>query len=153
MEMRHDYILDVGRLVAVEPDLLIDDLRATAADFDELRSGLLRTHGRESPGRGFVLAHASVLGHEQNLDAAQSLDMTAQMHDREVARYLESEQRVRVRAGPALHRYLDDLRFWMSGNLRWSRSTGRYRHPADTVVDSPPGPLTSATCASGAYSR
>jgi hypothetical protein len=87
----------------------------------------------------------AVLRHERNLDAAQSLDMTAQMHDREVARYLESEQRVRVRTGPALHRYLDDLRFWMSGNLQWSHSTSRYRHPANRGVDRPPGPLTSTT--------
>jgi hypothetical protein len=79
--------------------------------------------------------------------------MTAQMHDREVARYLESEQRVRVRASPALHRYLDDLRFWMSGNLQWSHSTGRYRHPANTDVDSPPGPVTSATNVTAGQAR
>jgi hypothetical protein len=95
----------------------------------------------------------AVLGHERNLDAAQSLDMTAQMHDREVARYLESEQRVRVWAGPALHRYLDDLRFWMAGNLRWSHSTGRYLQPADAGVDSPLGPVTSAINVTGGQAR
>jgi hypothetical protein len=64
----------------------------------------------------------TVLRHERNLDAAQSFDMTAQMHDREVARYLESEQRVRVWAGPALHRYLGDLRFWMSGHTHSTKA-------------------------------
>jgi hypothetical protein len=70
-----------------------------------------------------------------------------------VARYLESEQRVRVWAGPALHRFLDDLRFWMSGNLQWSHSTGRYRHPADAGVDSPLGPVTSAINVTGGQAR
>jgi Terpene synthase family 2, C-terminal metal binding len=68
----------------------------------------------------------AVLRHERNVDAAQALDMTARMHDQEVARYLEAERHVRAWAGPSLHRYLDDLRFWMSGNLRWSQHTGRY---------------------------
>ena len=42
------------------------------------------------------------------------------MHDREVARYIAAEGAVREHASAQLHRYLDDLRFWMRGNLDWS---------------------------------
>ena len=52
------------------------------------------------------------------------------MHDREVARYIAAEGAVREHASAQLHRYLDDLRFWMRGNLDWSIESERYTAPA-----------------------
>jgi hypothetical protein len=44
------------------------------------------------------------------------------LHDKEVARYVEGEANV----SPLPHRYVDDLRFRIRGNLGWSLETPRY---------------------------
>lgn len=54
------------------------------------------------------------------------MQTAARMHDEQVKRYLAAEQTVRARSSKPLRRYLDGLRFWMSGNLSWSLETGRY---------------------------
>jgi hypothetical protein len=80
-----------------------------------------------------------ILAYQQGLGRKQALDATARLHDQQVACYLRAEHKVRSRASPALSRYLDDLRFWMTGNLQWSRDTGRYRDPLDTTAADQPG--------------
>ena len=81
----------------------------------------------------------AVLAHQHGLDAGQAIAEVAQMHDHEVRRYLQAEERVRAWTSPLAHRYLDDLRFWMSGNLQWSHSTGRYQTPDETTHGAPSG--------------
>jgi terpene synthase-like protein len=68
-----------------------------------------------------------VLARQRDADPDRMIGTAVRMHDRQVVRYLSAERRVRARAGAGLRRYLDGLRFWMAGNLCWSRSTGRYR--------------------------
>lgn len=68
----------------------------------------------------------AVLGHARGLDPQEALNEAARMHDRQVERYLAAEAPVRAGADEPLRRYLDNLRAWMSGNLRWSHETGRY---------------------------
>ncbi|MEU3755772.1 hypothetical protein AB0H17_23860 [Streptomyces olivoreticuli] len=68
----------------------------------------------------------AVLGHWRGLDPQQALQDAARMHDEQVRRYLAAERTVRARASEPLYRYLDGLRFWMSGNLSWSLETARY---------------------------
>lgn len=62
------------------------------------------------------------------LGAEQGMAKAAKAHDSEVTRYLDKEQRIRGWAGPQLQRYLDDLRFWITGNLAWSKNSGRYQN-------------------------
>ena len=68
----------------------------------------------------------AVLAAERDLPVAQALAAAVQLHDREVARYVDAEGPVRRTASPELRRYLDGLRSWMGGNYRWSLETGRY---------------------------
>src|SRR5437879_1179209 len=68
-----------------------------------------------------------VLSTQLGIGEQESLDHVAAMHDREVERYVLCEASVREHASAQLHRYLDDLRFWMRGNLDWSLETQRYR--------------------------
>jgi hypothetical protein len=68
----------------------------------------------------------AVLSAEFGIGANEALQRTAVMHDQEVARYMTAERAVREHASPQLHRYLDDLRFWMRGNLDWSVESERY---------------------------
>ncbi len=68
----------------------------------------------------------AVLSAELGIGVNESLRRAAVMHDQEVARYAAAERAVREHASPQLRRYLDDLRFWMRGNLDWSAETGRY---------------------------
>lgn len=72
----------------------------------------------------------AVLSAEFGIGANEALRRTAAMHDREVARYIAAEGAVREHASAQLHRYLDDLRFWMRGNLDWSIESERYTAPA-----------------------
>ena len=67
---------------------------------------------------------------ERDLSPAEAITTAAAMHDAEVARYLRHELPLRAAASPELHRYLDGLRSWMSGNFYWSLETGRYSLPA-----------------------
>jgi len=71
-----------------------------------------------------------VLSRQLGIGEQESLERVAAMHDREVESYVTHEGSVREHASAQLHRYLDDLRFWMRGNLDWSLETQRYR-PAD----------------------
>ncbi|MGC0419479.1 terpene synthase family protein [Embleya sp. AB8] len=75
----------------------------------------------------------AVLGSWRDLDPQEALWVAARMHDDQVERYLAAERPVRARASEPLRRYLDGLRFWMSGNLAWSLETGRY--PRDGVLE------------------
>lgn len=68
----------------------------------------------------------AVLASERRLPIAAAIKAAALMHDAEVARYLAAERDLRGGASPRLARYLDGLRAWMAGNLRWSLETGRY---------------------------
>ncbi|MFE3073565.1 hypothetical protein [Streptomyces sp. NPDC059247] len=68
----------------------------------------------------------AALGHWGRMDPQEALDEAGRMHDRQVERYLAAEKPVRARAAEPLLRYLDNLRSWMSGNVSWSRETGRY---------------------------
>ncbi len=68
-----------------------------------------------------------VLARRFGAEPEAMLGRVARMHDREVFRYLTLEHRVRATASGPLRRYLDGLRAWMAGNLRWSRQTARYR--------------------------
>lgn len=67
-----------------------------------------------------------LVARHRDLDIDAGLAAAATMHDREIARYVTAEARLRTHASPALQRYLDDLRHWMSGNVYWSRRSGRY---------------------------
>ncbi|MFI9560303.1 terpene synthase family protein [Nonomuraea endophytica] len=68
----------------------------------------------------------AVLGHWRQLTPQAALEAAARMHNQQVQRYLAAELPIRAHAAEPLRRYLDDLRSWMTGNLRWSLSTGRY---------------------------
>jgi hypothetical protein len=68
----------------------------------------------------------AVLAARDGLGLQEAIDRAADMHDARVRRYLAKEAPVRASASPELQRYLDDLRFWMRGNLDWSYETGRY---------------------------
>ena len=85
----------------------------------------------------------AVLSHERRLPWAEAIKVAASMHDAEVVRYLEAEESLRRNAMPELCQYLDGLRNWMGGNLRWSQETGRYDPAAATQA----GPA-SQTCVS-----
>jgi hypothetical protein len=61
------------------------------------------------------------------LDSEYGIAKALSMHDREVRRYIKMEKDIRAWAGPQLSWYLDELRFWIAGNLEWSLSSGRYR--------------------------
>jgi hypothetical protein len=67
-----------------------------------------------------------ILSAQYGIDMPEALHRAGQMHDHAVRQYLEQEAAARAHAGPQLHRYLDDLRFWMTGNLDWSLETRRY---------------------------
>ncbi|MFF1451717.1 hypothetical protein ACFVYF_26795 [Streptomyces sp. NPDC058274] len=67
-----------------------------------------------------------ILSAQYGIDMPEALHRAGQMHDHAVRQYLEQETTARAHAGPQLHRYLDDLRFWMTGNLDWSLETRRY---------------------------
>lgn len=68
----------------------------------------------------------AVLALERGLPVAQALTAAVQLHDQEVARYLDAEVPVRRTASPELLAYLRGLRSWMGGNYYWSLETGRY---------------------------
>lgn len=68
----------------------------------------------------------AVLEREKPQGIRAAIETVVRMHDDEVARYVEHEEAVRAWAGPALRRYLDDLRFWMVGNQYWALQSGRY---------------------------
>jgi hypothetical protein len=68
----------------------------------------------------------AVLARERGVTAPQAIKVAASMHDSRVASYLAAEPALRGGASPQLARYLDGLRNWMGGNLRWSLETGRY---------------------------
>jgi hypothetical protein len=87
------------------------------------------SYPKEAQRSHIVHSLPAVLGHQNGLDAGQVIAQVAGMHDEEVRRYLRAEEHVRAWASPLIHRYLDDLRFWMSGNLQWSLGTGRYQVP------------------------
>lgn len=74
----------------------------------------------------------AVLSHERRLPWAEAIKVAASMHDAQVVRYLEAEESLRRNAMPELCLYLDGLRNWMGGNLRWSQETGRYDPAATT---------------------
>ncbi|MFD4524983.1 hypothetical protein ACFWP7_13885, partial [Streptomyces sp. NPDC058470] len=67
-----------------------------------------------------------ILSAQYGIDMPEALHRAGQMHDHAVRQYLEQEATARAQASPQLHRYLDDLRFWMTGNLDWSLETRRY---------------------------
>jgi Terpene synthase family 2, C-terminal metal binding len=68
----------------------------------------------------------AVLARERGLSPAAAISAAAAMHDDELARYLALEPAVRRGASSELHRYLDGLQTWMSGNFGWSLETSRY---------------------------
>lgn len=68
----------------------------------------------------------AVLGARQPLTVQEMLDASGRMHNREVHGYLAAEVESRLAAGPELCRYLDGLRLWVAGHLRWTRETERY---------------------------
>jgi len=71
----------------------------------------------------------AVLSAEFGIGTTEALQRAAVMHDQEVTRYEAAEHAVREHASPELHRYLDDLRFWMRGTRDWPLETERYTHP------------------------
>lgn len=73
-----------------------------------------------------------LIARHQDLEIVAGLAVAANMHDQETTRYVEAEATLRAQASPDLHRYLDDLRHWMSGNLHWSCRSGRYAEVAGT---------------------
>jgi Terpene synthase family 2, C-terminal metal binding len=77
-----------------------------------------------------VLSLPAVLIREWHLTTAQALQTAADLHNARVREYQQLETLLLADAGPSLTRYLADLRYWMSGNLAWSRETGRYQFPA-----------------------
>jgi hypothetical protein len=85
------------------------------------------SYPKEAQRSHIVHSLPAVLAHQHDLDTEAAIAEVARMHDDEVRRYLLAEERVRAHADPLTHRYLDDLRFWMSGNLQWSHHTGRYQ--------------------------
>lgn len=68
----------------------------------------------------------AVLAGERQLPMHEAIAVAADMHDCEIARYVEAEQPMRDAAEPELLGYLDGLRSWMAGNFHWSLETGRY---------------------------
>jgi len=84
------------------------------------------SYPKETARSRIVHSLPAVLSARFGVDMAEALRCAADLHDREVARYVECEATVRENASPQLHRYLDDLRFWISGNLDWSLETRRY---------------------------
>ena len=68
----------------------------------------------------------SVLGARQPLTVQEMLDASGRMHNREMHRYLAAEVESRLAAGRELCRYLEGLRLWIAGHLRWTRETERY---------------------------
>jgi hypothetical protein len=68
----------------------------------------------------------AVLARELGITADQAIKVAASMHDAQVASYLAAEPALRRGASPQLAGYLDGLRNWMGGNLRWSLETARY---------------------------
>jgi hypothetical protein len=85
------------------------------------------SHPKEARRSPVVHSLPAVLAHHHHLDTEQAITQVAHLHDQHVHRYLPAEAQVRAWADPLTHRYLDDLRFWMSGNLQWSHTTGRYQ--------------------------
>jgi hypothetical protein len=81
----------------------------------------------------------AVLAGERQLPMPEAIAAAAAMHDTEVARYVETEEPTRKRAGAELLWYLDGLRSWMAGNFYWSLETGRYA----SLANSSAGPFLS----------
>jgi 5-epi-alpha-selinene synthase len=71
-----------------------------------------------------------VLMHHECLPLNDALSSAVQIHDAEVRRYQEIEQRLHsheTRVSSATSRHCSRLRAWIAANQRWSLSTRRYR--------------------------
>lgn len=73
-----------------------------------------------------VLSLPAVLARDRGLTAVEALGEAARLYRERVAEYQRLEAPLLEYRGDAVHRYLLDLRHWISGNLAWSYETGRY---------------------------
>ncbi len=73
----------------------------------------------------------AVLARELGITPDQAIKVAASTHDARAASYAAAGPAVRRDASPQLAKYLDGLRNWMGGNLRWSLETGRYGPAGD----------------------
>ncbi len=83
--------------------------------------------------RGDVHNLVVVLRHAEELTLQEAVDLSVQMHNAEVRRFIELESQLPTFGGTVeanLARYVAALRARMRGNLDWARESGRYRRRA-----------------------
>jgi Terpene synthase family 2, C-terminal metal binding len=93
------------------------------------------SYPKEVARNGIVHSLPTILQHHHKIDIRQALSVAVAMHDREVITYTALEHQIRSRATPELSRFLDDMRSWVAGNVKWSLSCRRY-------IDCLPAPTT-----------
>jgi hypothetical protein len=76
-----------------------------------------------------LLSLPTVLAHEHGLTEQQALNHSVVMLERRMADYHVAEEPILASDNLELHRFVADLRHWISGNLAWSYETGRYQAP------------------------
>jgi hypothetical protein len=86
----------------------------------------LLSYPKEVARNGIVHSLPTILQHHLKIDIRQAVDLAVAMHDKEVVAYTELERRIRSRATLELCRFLDDMKSWVAGNVKWGLSCRRY---------------------------
>jgi hypothetical protein len=85
------------------------------------------SYRKEQERNGIAHGLPSVLQHQQSLEISHAMQKAIQLHDEELRAYAPLEDDVRQWASANLCRFLDGLQHWITANVDWSLSSGRYQ--------------------------
>jgi hypothetical protein len=139
-------VLPCIALIDVVNDFTIDDddyhhpdvnrlIRATANIVGWMNDVL--SYNKEIFESGAVRTLPAVIQYHDNLEISRAVDKAIEIHNEEVRMYQHLDEQVRRRGSHNLCCFLDGLQYWITGNLSWSLSNGRYR-----IAEVVPSPAT-----------